>query len=402
MIALTPFVTPGPAVSAATPARRVTFAQPSAANVGGLLVAGVDEPDVRLHAPVVEREEVAAGEREDGVDAVRAQHLGRGSRPPRRLACVRRQRTAVGSTRRGTASSASSHAAGFSNWGEWPASGITTSSAPGIVVRHPSRDGEERHRPARRRSRASGTRRRPARSRSSGWSRDLARHRRPHHRRQRVPLPVAELLVAGPLREQPVVRGRVERPDRVEEPLQRVLAVRRARSRAATSISSGSSPGTGPGDVSISTSASTRSGCSSDHAADDHAAHRVAEQPERGRARPRRRRRACRPRAGRASRRPGSSGASLSPWPRWSKVTTRVARRERVEVVGEILLRAAEAVHEQQRGPAPRPRRPRARPVVGRSTRMRSPCRPRPARALATRHMACRLGRLPATGPRPP
>ena len=31
-IALIPFVTPGPAVSAATPGRRVTFAQPSAAN----------------------------------------------------------------------------------------------------------------------------------------------------------------------------------------------------------------------------------------------------------------------------------------------------------------------------------------------------------------------------------
>jgi hypothetical protein len=32
-IALIPFVTPGPAVSAATPGSRVTFAQPSAANV---------------------------------------------------------------------------------------------------------------------------------------------------------------------------------------------------------------------------------------------------------------------------------------------------------------------------------------------------------------------------------
>ena len=33
VIALTPFVTPGPAVSAAQPSRRVTFAKPSAANV---------------------------------------------------------------------------------------------------------------------------------------------------------------------------------------------------------------------------------------------------------------------------------------------------------------------------------------------------------------------------------
>src|SRR5262249_58129789 len=33
VIALTPFVTPGPAVNAATPGRRVTLAQPSAANV---------------------------------------------------------------------------------------------------------------------------------------------------------------------------------------------------------------------------------------------------------------------------------------------------------------------------------------------------------------------------------
>ena len=29
---------------------------------------------------------------------------------------------------------ASSHAGGFSNWGEWPASGMTASSAPGIVA----------------------------------------------------------------------------------------------------------------------------------------------------------------------------------------------------------------------------------------------------------------------------
>ncbi len=33
MIALTPFVTPGPAVNAAAPGRRVTLAQPSAAKV---------------------------------------------------------------------------------------------------------------------------------------------------------------------------------------------------------------------------------------------------------------------------------------------------------------------------------------------------------------------------------
>ena len=77
MSALTPFVTPGPAVSAQTPTRRVTFAQPSAANVAVCSWRTSTRRDVGLHAPVVEREEVAAREGEDGVDVVAAQHLRR-------------------------------------------------------------------------------------------------------------------------------------------------------------------------------------------------------------------------------------------------------------------------------------------------------------------------------------
>ncbi len=42
-----------------------------------LLVPGVDQPDPHLHATVVERPDVAAVEREDGVDVVRLQRPGR-------------------------------------------------------------------------------------------------------------------------------------------------------------------------------------------------------------------------------------------------------------------------------------------------------------------------------------
>ena len=44
------------------------------------------------------------------------------------------------------------------------------------------------------------------------------------------------------------------------------------------------------------------------------------------------------------------SGLSLSPCPRWSNVTTRCRADERVDVVGEVLLGAAETVDEQQPG----------------------------------------------------
>ena len=49
--ALTPLVTPGPAVSAAQPKRRVTFAQPFGRERRGLLVADVDEPEPACTAP---------------------------------------------------------------------------------------------------------------------------------------------------------------------------------------------------------------------------------------------------------------------------------------------------------------------------------------------------------------
>ena len=75
-IALMPLVTPGPAVSAATPGSRVTFAQPSAANAAVGLVAGVDDLDALVAAALVDREQVAAGEREQAADAVRLQPPG--------------------------------------------------------------------------------------------------------------------------------------------------------------------------------------------------------------------------------------------------------------------------------------------------------------------------------------
>src|SRR3954466_9585086 len=84
-IALMPLVTPGPAVSAATPGSRVTFAQPSAANAAAdsWRTATRATPHARPtrcrheRAPaVVEREQVPAREREQLRDAVRLQAPG--------------------------------------------------------------------------------------------------------------------------------------------------------------------------------------------------------------------------------------------------------------------------------------------------------------------------------------
>ena len=114
-IALSPFVTPGPAVSAATPGRARDLRPALGRERRRRLVARVDERDALRAAAVVDREEVAAGEREDGVDALRAQPARRepaavqgGAAPPspsavsplvRRVAALRRRRR--GSTARG-------------------------------------------------------------------------------------------------------------------------------------------------------------------------------------------------------------------------------------------------------------------------------------------------------------
>ena len=164
-----------------------------------------------------------------------------------------------------------------------------------------------------------------------------------------------------------------------------------------------SMPGTGPGDVSMSTSASTRSGGRAPPGG-------RPSRPSSGRAagtgrrRRRPRPRACRPPCGRACRRTRPAGVSLSPWPRWSNVTTWWRRRERVHVVGEVLLRAAEAVHQQQRRAAA-PLRSTSMPTPSSvTTRMSRPPRAVPiARAVAgrARTIVTRPGRLPATGPEP-
>ena len=66
--ALTEFVTPGPAVTTASPGVRVSRAVASAANTGGLLVPHVDQAhrgaSIVLDHRVVEREHVPAGQRE--------------------------------------------------------------------------------------------------------------------------------------------------------------------------------------------------------------------------------------------------------------------------------------------------------------------------------------------------
>ena len=80
-IALIPLVTPGPAVSAATPSRRVALAKPSAAKTARLLVPHVDDLDPLGFAAVVYGEEVAAGEREEMADPARLQRL-RNDPPP--------------------------------------------------------------------------------------------------------------------------------------------------------------------------------------------------------------------------------------------------------------------------------------------------------------------------------
>ena len=63
-IALMPLVTPGPAVSAQTPGSRVTFAQPSAANAAADSWRTSMRSMPSVAAAVVEREQMAARERE--------------------------------------------------------------------------------------------------------------------------------------------------------------------------------------------------------------------------------------------------------------------------------------------------------------------------------------------------
>ena len=77
VMALMPLVTPGPAVRAATPGRRVTLAQPSAAKpaVCSWRVSTSRMPGG--HTAVVEREKVPAGQGEHDVDTDRAESAWR-------------------------------------------------------------------------------------------------------------------------------------------------------------------------------------------------------------------------------------------------------------------------------------------------------------------------------------
>ncbi len=75
-IALIPLVTPGPAVERGDAGHPGHLRPAFGGECGGLLVAGVDQPDVLGAAAVVDGEQVPAGEREDGVDAAGAQPSG--------------------------------------------------------------------------------------------------------------------------------------------------------------------------------------------------------------------------------------------------------------------------------------------------------------------------------------
>ena len=159
---------------------------------GRLLVAGVDERDVGLHAPVVEHEEVAAREREHDLDAVRPQHLGRepsavsvhwSTRRSSRSGRSPAQETGAGKpgeealervdpTRRVPRTAASARRRGSPR-----------ARAPGIVsaiARDPSRNGSSSSPTmtsvGHESSRSSG--------RSSGWCAISHRERAPHHDRR--------------------------------------------------------------------------------------------------------------------------------------------------------------------------------------------------------------------------
>ena len=158
----------------------------------------------------------------------------------------------------------------------------------------------------------------------------------------------------------PLVRGRVERRRRGRAaPSARPCPASSATS-AAESISVGSKPGIGPArgvhhDERVDAFRVARA-----RLARDHAAHRVAEQPEAvepGRV-------GDRERVGdepvERVRVADRSGLSLAPWPRWSKIDDRVIAGQHGDVVGEVFLGAAEPVHEQQARDRSRPPRPRA------------------------------------------
>ena len=67
-------VTPGPAVTIATPGRPVVRAQPSAACPGRLLVTRVDQPDLVIEGGLEDRVEMPAVQGEDLFDPLLLQH----------------------------------------------------------------------------------------------------------------------------------------------------------------------------------------------------------------------------------------------------------------------------------------------------------------------------------------
>jgi len=176
---------------------------------------------------------------------------------------------------------------------------------------------------------------------------DRPRHRRPHHRRERGELAVLELLVPGPLLEEALVRGVVERAARVEDLLEHrhALGERDLRTHL-DELAVDRGDGTVRGVHEHERLETVRRG--DRDAPGDHAAHRVAEQPD--------------PLltevvgdrqdvGGHAVERVVVGRLRLGALAVAAVVEHHdpVVGGEPLDVVGEVLLRAAEAVHEEQR-----------------------------------------------------
>ena len=200
--------------------------------------------------------------------------------------------TAQRGTRAEELSIASSQAGGFSNCGEWPASGITTSSAPGTVADDVAHRLRGTWCPARPRSRARARDSAASSASWSGWATISCDQRRPHHRRLRRAT-CSRRTPRNPGRSASTrwYAGDPSRSSSSDSCLS-TASPRVAHDLAPRSAtSSGSRPGGGPAEVSMNTSARDAApAAASTNRRITMPAHRVAEQPQVVRGRWRRRR----------------------------------------------------------------------------------------------------------------
>ena len=159
---------------------------------------------------------------------------------------------------------------------------------------------------------------------------------------------VAVLAEARPFGDDALVRGRPQRVDLVEQPAQHRHPVLAWRRSAPKRTRSASIPGGGPGGGVHEHERVETVGMGEHHPARDHAAHRVTEQPE-----------GVEPErvghrqhvGGEAIQRVGGRLVGSAALPVTAKVERddAVVTGERLHVVGEVLLGAAEAVYQEQR-----------------------------------------------------